>query len=164
MYGPKGSKDRFLDVDMFTSPADDRQAQRPESGICHCALIHSSEAGKREATHRLRRRPGQSGPRLPRRSAGPLRHPARPSRSSWPSIDIDGKPTTGRFTFKDKAGECLSAAGQASGSRLLLPAAGLPPDGGIVLAAAGRVDHDLWPGAGVSPASEVDHRSREGRP
>ena len=40
------------------------------------ALIYSSEAGKREATIGFRRRPGDAGPRLPRRGAGPVRRQA----------------------------------------------------------------------------------------
>ena len=52
------------------------EAQRPERGICPGPDLQQ-RGGQARGDARLRRRPGDTGPRLPRRGAGPLRRAAR---------------------------------------------------------------------------------------
>lgn len=99
---PKADKDRFLDVDMFTgSPMTAKlSGLKVEYAL---ALIYSSEAGKREAT--LAFDVGQGTQDLGFRGEVPVLFNVRPGIPVKLSItDVDGKPTTGRFTFRDKAG------------------------------------------------------------
>src|SRR5947208_2112488 len=66
------------------------------------ALLYSSEAGKREAT--LAFDVGQGTQDLGFRGEVPILFDVRPGISVKLSItDVDGKPTTGRFTFRDQA-------------------------------------------------------------
>ena len=105
VYGPKGSKDRFLDVDMFASPPMTAKLSglKVEYAI---ALIYSSEAGKREAT--LAFDVGQGTQDLGFRGEVPVLFDIRPGITVKLAIhDFDGKPTVGRFTFKDKPGASI---------------------------------------------------------
>jgi hypothetical protein len=95
-------KDRFLHVEMFTA-----QPMTPNlSGLkveYAIALIYSSDAGKREAT--LVFDVGQGTQDLGFRAETPVLFDVRPAVPVKLAItDHDGKPTVGRFTFRDKAG------------------------------------------------------------
>jgi hypothetical protein len=99
---PHADKDRFLDVEMFASPpmTATLSGLKVEYAL---ALAYSSEAGKREAT--LSFDVGQGTQDLGFRGEVPILftiHPGIPVKLSV--IDVDGKPTTGRFTFRDKTG------------------------------------------------------------
>ncbi len=98
----KGSKDRFLHVEMYTQQPMTAKLSglKAEYAI---ALIYSSEAGKREAT--LAFDVGQGTQDLGFRAEVPVLFDVRPAVAVKLSVqDHDGKPTTGRFTFRDKAG------------------------------------------------------------
>jgi len=94
-------KERFLHVEIFTS-----QPMTPNlSGLkveYAIALIYSSDAGKREAT--IGFDVGQGTQDLGFRAETPVLFDVRPAVPVKLSItDYDGKPTVGRFTFRDKA-------------------------------------------------------------
>ncbi|MFO0968444.1 MAG: CehA/McbA family metallohydrolase [Gemmataceae bacterium] len=96
-------KDRFLDVEIFHSnPLEDKL-----SGLkvqYTLALLHSSQAGKREAT--LHFDVGQLTEDLGFRGEVPVLFTVQPAIPvKLTAIDVDGTPTTGRFTFKDKLGK-----------------------------------------------------------
>jgi hypothetical protein len=98
---PKADKDRFLQVEMFTSPpmTTSLSGLKVEYAV---ALLYSSEAGKREAT--LGFDVGQGSQDLGFRGEVPILFDVRPGIPVKLSVtDVDGKPTTGRFTFRDKA-------------------------------------------------------------
>ncbi len=100
-------KNRFLDVEMFTSqPMTDKlSGLRLEYAL---ALIHSSQSGKREAT--IIFDVGQSTQDLGFRAETPVLFDIRPAIPVKLVIaDVDGTPTTARFTFKDKAGRVYPA-------------------------------------------------------
>ncbi|HEY1859577.1 MAG TPA: CehA/McbA family metallohydrolase, partial [Gemmataceae bacterium] len=102
VYNDKDGKGRFLVVEMFTSPplTADLSGLSAEYAV---ALIYSAEAGKREAT--LAIDVGQGTQDLGFRGEVPILFDVRPGIPVKLSItDFDGKPTVGRFTFKDKAG------------------------------------------------------------
>jgi hypothetical protein len=106
--GPAGKikdidiKDRFLDVEMFTAnPLTDKlSGLKVEYAL---ALIHSSQAGKREVV--LQFDVGQGSQDLGFRGEVPILFNIRPAVPVQLLItDEGGKPTTGRVTFKDKLG------------------------------------------------------------
>jgi hypothetical protein len=95
-------KNRFLDVEMFTAqPMTEKlSGLKVEYAI---ALIHSSQAGKREAT--IQFDVGQGTQDLGFRGESAVLFDVKqaiPVRLKI--IDFDGTPTTGRFTFVDRAG------------------------------------------------------------
>jgi len=93
---------RFLHVEMFTSQPMTQKLSglKVEYAI---ALIYSSEAGKREAT--IGFEVGQGTQDLGFRAETAVLFDVRPAVPVKLSIrDHDGKPTVGRFTFRDKAG------------------------------------------------------------
>ncbi len=98
----KADKDHFLDVEMYTK----RPMTAQLSGLnveYAIALITSSEAGRREAT--LAFDIGQGSQDLGFRAEVPVLFDIRPAIPVRLSVtDYDGKPTTGRFTFRDRAG------------------------------------------------------------
>ena len=99
---PHADKDRFLEVEMFTSPpmTPTLSGLKVEYAL---ALAYSSEAGKREATFGFD--VGQGTQDLGFRGEVPILFDIRPGIPVKLSVtDVDGKPTTGRFTFRDKAG------------------------------------------------------------
>ncbi len=112
-HGPVGKitnddvKDRFLEVSMFTgNPLTDKlSGLKVEYAL---ALLYSSQAGKREAI--LQFDVGQGTQDLGFRAEVPILfnvHPAIPVRLQI--SDVDGTPTTARFTFKDKLGRVYPA-------------------------------------------------------
>jgi hypothetical protein len=99
---PQADKGRFLQVELFTKPplTDKLSGLNVEYAL---ALVYSSEAGKREATFGFD--VGQGSQDLGFRGEVPVLFDVRPGIQVKLSItDVDGKPTTGRFTFRDKAG------------------------------------------------------------
>src|SRR4029077_2601113 len=95
-------KDRFLDVEMVTSnPLTDKlSGLKVEYAL---AVIHSSQAGQREAV--LQFDIGQGSQDLGFRGEVPILfniHPAVPVQLLI--TDEGGRATTGRFPFKDKLG------------------------------------------------------------
>ncbi len=98
----KAEKGRFLDVEIFGKPplTPNLSGLKVEYAV---GLIHSSEAGKREAT--LAFDVGQGTQDLGFRAEVPVLFDIRPAVAVKLSVlDQDGKPTVGRFTFKDKLG------------------------------------------------------------
>jgi hypothetical protein len=103
----KASPAHFLNVEGFTSPpmAANLSGLKVEYAL---ALIYSSEAGKREAT--LGFDVGQGSQDLGFRGEVPILFDVRPAIPVKLAItDFDGKPTTGRLTFRDKAGRVYPA-------------------------------------------------------
>ena len=100
---PADVKDRFLDVDMFT----DQPMTKKLSGLkveYAIALMHSTQAGKREAIIGFAVDQGTQD--LGFRGEIPVLFSIRPAIAVKLHVfDDDGKPTTGRFTFTDKAGK-----------------------------------------------------------
>jgi len=97
-----GDRDRFLAVEMFSSqPMTARlSGLKVEYAI---GLIYSNEAGQREAT--LSFDVGQGSQDLGFRSEIPVLFNVRPAIPVMLSIkDYDGRPSCGRFTFRDKTG------------------------------------------------------------
>lgn len=96
-------KDRFLDVEMFT----DQPMTKKLSGLkveYALALIHSSQAGKREAV--ISFAVDQGSQDLGFRAETPVLFNVRPAIAvKLEVVDVDGKLTTGRFTFTDKMGK-----------------------------------------------------------
>jgi len=95
-------KNRFLDVDLHTSPpmTDKLSGLKVEYAIL---LIHSTQAGKREATLVFDLGPGTAD--LGSRAEVPILFDIKPAIPVKLVIDdFDDTPTTGRFTFKDKLG------------------------------------------------------------
>jgi hypothetical protein len=94
--------DRFLQVDMFIAPPMTRNLSglKVEYAL---ALIYSSEAGQREAI--IGFDAGQGTQDLGFRGELPVLFTVRPAVPVRLSVrDHDGRPTTGRFTFFDRAG------------------------------------------------------------
>jgi hypothetical protein len=95
-------KNSFLDVEIFTKPpmTANLSGLKVEYAI---ALIHSTEAGKREAT--LAFDVGQGTQDLGFRAEVPVLFEVRPAVAvRLHVLDEDGQPTVGRFTFRDKQG------------------------------------------------------------
>jgi hypothetical protein len=97
-----GDKNRFLQVEMFSSaPLTANLSGLKVEYLL--ALIYSSEAGKREAT--LAFDVGQGSQDLGFRGEVPILFDVKPGIPAVLSIaDFDGKPTTGRFIFRDRSG------------------------------------------------------------
>jgi hypothetical protein len=103
----KASPDHFLDVEVFAGPpmTANLSGLKVEYAL---ALISSSEAGKREAT--LGFDVGQGSQDLGFRGEVPILFDVRPAIAVKLAVtDFDGQPTTGRFTFRDKAGRVYPA-------------------------------------------------------
>ncbi len=99
---PKGDPRRFLELEMFSAPPMTAElgGLRVEYAI---ALLLSIEAGKREAT--IAFDVGQGTQDLGFRAEAPVLFDVRPGIEVRLSIrDFDGKPTAGRFTFRDRRG------------------------------------------------------------
>jgi len=95
-------KNRFLDLEMFAkNPLTEKlSGLKVEYTL---ALIHSSQAGKREAV--LAFDVGQGSQDLGFRGEVPILFDIKPAIAvKLTAFDIDGKPTTARYTFRDKLG------------------------------------------------------------
>jgi hypothetical protein len=100
--GGKPDKDHFLQAETYNKPplTDSLSGLKVEYALI---LLYSSEAGKREVT--LAFDVGQGTQDLGFRGEVPVLFDIKPAIPVKLSItDFDGKSTTGRFTFTDKAG------------------------------------------------------------
>jgi hypothetical protein len=98
----KAGQEYFFQAEMFTAPpmTASLSGLKAEYAI---ALLYSHEAGKREAT--IGFDVGQGTQDLGFRAEVPLLFEVRPAIPVKLLVqDFDGKPTTGRFTFRDKTG------------------------------------------------------------
>ena len=145
-----GRTDRFLDVEMFSARADDAEPERPGGRVRDRADL--LERGRTtRGDDRRSTRAGDPGPRVPRRSPGALRRPARRRREAQrarPRRHADDRPVS----LRRRAGPRLSAAGQAAGAGSVLPEAHLPRARRRGAAAARQADDVLRPRARVSLA------------
>jgi hypothetical protein len=132
----KADKDRFLEVEMFTSPPMTRTLSglKAEYAI---ALIYSSEPGKREVT--LGFDVGQGTQDLGFRGEVPVLFDIRPAVPVRLSIrDFDGTPTTGRFTFRDQTGRVYPAKAKRLAPDFFFQDQVYRHDGGVVLLPPGQ--------------------------
>ena len=154
------SQDRFLQVEMFTSQPMTAEPQRAEGRIRpRPDLQQRGRQARGDA--RLRRRPGDAGPRLPRRGAGPVRRPAgRPGQARRPRLrrQADRRPLHLHATRRAASiRRRPSGSPPTSSSRSRSTA----HDGGTVLLPPGEFTHDLRPRArSTRLAEQRDHRPR----
>jgi hypothetical protein len=132
----KDEKGRFLQAEMFTAPpmTANLSGLRVEYAI---ALLYSTEAGKREVT--LAFDVGQGTQDLGFRGEVPVLFDVRPAVPVKLSIkDTDGKPTVGRFTFRDKAGRVYPSRAKRLAPDFFFQDQVYRPDGGTVLLPPGE--------------------------
>ncbi len=99
---PDDIKNRFLDIELYNKAplTENLSGLKCEYAL---ALLYSTQAGKREATFAFDI--GQGTQDLGFRAEVPVLLDIRPAVAVKLIVkDFDGKPTTGRFTFKDKLG------------------------------------------------------------
>jgi hypothetical protein len=133
---PKADKDRFLQVEMFSSPPMTAKLSGLKAEYA-LALAYSSEAGKREAT--IGFDVGQGTQDLGFRGEVPILFNIRPGIPVKLSVtDTDGKPTTGRFTFRDKAGRIYPPKAKRLAPDFFFQDQVYRPDGGTVLLPPGE--------------------------
>src|SRR5205823_4439582 len=129
-------KDRFLQVEMVSKPplTDKLSGLKVEYAV---ALLYSSEAGKREAT--LGFDVGQGSQDLGFRGEVPILFEVRPGIQVKLSVtDVDGKPTSGRFTFRDKADRVYPPKAKRLAPDFFFQDQIYRPDGGTVLLPPGE--------------------------
>jgi hypothetical protein len=134
---PQADKGRFLQVELFTKPpmTDKLSGLNVEYAL---ALVYSSEAGKREATFGFD--VGQGSQDLGFRGEVPVLFDVRPGIQVKLSItDVDGKPTTGRFTFRDKAGHIYPPQAKRLAPDFFFQQQIYRHDGGTVLLPPGQL-------------------------
>jgi hypothetical protein len=127
----KGDKDRFLDLELYTRPpmTDHLSGLKVEYAL---VLLYSKEAGKREAT--LGFDIGQGTQDLGFRAEVPILFDIRPAVPVRLRIqDYDGKPTVGRFTFRDKQGHIYPPRAKRLAPDFFFQDQIYRPDGGIVV-------------------------------
>lgn len=137
-------RNRFLDVEMFT-----RQPMTPNlSGLkveYAIALIHSSEAGKREAT--LSFDVGQGTQDLGFRGEVPILFRVKPAIPVRLRVrDWNGQPTVGRFTFKDALGRVYPPQAKRLAPDFFFQEQIYRPDGSVVYLPPGRLTMDYCRG------------------
>ena len=122
---------RFAQLEMYTAPPMTAQL----SGLTveyAIALLYSSEAGKREITVAFD--VGQGTQDLGFRGEVPVLFDIKPAIPvKLKVLDFDGKPTVGRFTFKDAAGHIYPAQAKRLGVDLFFQQQVYRADGGTVL-------------------------------
>src|SRR5262249_26008185 len=139
--GAKNLKDdrgHFLDVEIFGKPplTPNLSGLKVDYAV---ALIHSSEAGRREPT--LAFDVGQGTQDLGSRGEVPVLFDVRPAIPVQLSVlDHDGKPTVGRFTFKDKLGRVYPPRAKRLAPDFFFQDQVYRPDGGIALLPPGELD------------------------
>jgi hypothetical protein len=129
-------KDRFLHLDRFTGQpmAANLGGLKVEYAI---ALIYSSEAGKHEATIGFDLGPGTQD--LGFRAEAPVLFDVRPAIPLKLVIrDHDGKPTVGRFTFRDLAGHVFPPQARRLAPDLFFQEQIYRNDGDVVLLPPGE--------------------------
>lgn len=127
---------RFAQLEMFQAPpmTQNLSGLKVEYAI---ALIYSSEAGKRELTVNFD--VGQGTQDLGFRAEVPVVFEIKPAIPvKVKVIDFDGKPTVGRFTFKDDAGHVYPPQAKRLGADLFFQQQIYRPDGGTVLLPPGE--------------------------
>jgi EF hand len=140
----KVSREHFLDVEIYTKPpmTEGLSGLGVEYGI---ALIASNEAGKREAT--LGFDVGQGTQDLGFRGEVPVLFDVRPAlKASLSVTDFDGKPTVGRFTFKDKLGRVYPSRAKRLAPDFFFQDQVYRPDGGTVLLPPGEYEMEYGRG------------------
>jgi hypothetical protein len=133
---PHADKDRFLQVEMFTSPpmTGTLSGLKVEYAL---ALAYSSEVGKREATFGFD--VGQGTQDLGFRGEVPILFTIRPGIPVKLSVtDADGQPMTGRFTFCDQAGRIYPPKAKRLAPDFFFQDQVYRPDGGTVLLPPGE--------------------------
>ncbi|MBY0523667.1 MAG: CehA/McbA family metallohydrolase [Gemmataceae bacterium] len=133
----KPDKDRFLDVELFNKQplTANLSGLKVEYAL---ALIHSSEAGKREAT--LHFDVGQGTQDIGFRGEVPILFTIKPAIPVKLTVkDMDGKPTVGRFTFKDKAGRVYPPQAKRLAPDFFFQQQVYRADGGSVLLPPGEL-------------------------
>ncbi len=139
-----GDRDRFLQVEMFTNQpmSANLSGVKVEYAI---ALIYSSEAGKREAT--IGFDVGQGTQDLGFRAEVAPVFEVKPAIPVKLSIrDFDGKPTTGRFTFRDKTGRIYPPQAKRLAPDFFFQQQIYRHDGGTVLLPPGEFTMDYGRG------------------
>jgi hypothetical protein len=137
-------KGRFLDAEIFG-----KQPMTPSlSGLkveYMLALIHSSEAGKREVTFGFDI--GFGSQDLGFRAEVPVLFDIKPAIVVRLSIkDFDGQPTVGRFTFRDKQGHVYPLQAKRLAPDFFFQAQIYRPDGGTVLLPPGELEMEYGRG------------------
>jgi len=133
----KASRDHFLDVEIYTKPP--MTERLGGLGVEYViALLASSEAGKREAT--LGFDVGQGTQDLGFRGEVPVLFDVRPAVKVALSVtDYDGKPTIGRFTFKDNLGRVYPSRAKRLAPDFFFQDQVYRADGGHVLLPPGEL-------------------------
>jgi hypothetical protein len=127
---PNATK-RFLQLEQFTSPpmAKNLSGLKVEYVLL---LVYSSEAGRREAT--IGFDVGQGTQDLGFRGEAPVLFDVKPGVPVTLRVaDYDGKPTVGRFTFRDAAGHVYPPQAKRLAPDLFFQQQVYRPDGGTVL-------------------------------
>lgn len=127
---------RFLDLQLFTGPplTKNLSGLKVEYAVL---LVYSSEAGKREAT--LGFDVGQGTQDLGFRGEAPVLFDVKPAIKVKVGVkDETGKPTVGRFTFKDKAGHVYPPRAKRVAPDFFFQDQVYRPDGGVVLLPPGE--------------------------
>jgi hypothetical protein len=137
VYGGKDNKDRFLALEMYTSPplTATLSGLKVEYAL---ALIYSGEAGQREAT--LAFDVGQGTQDLGFRAEVPVLFEVKPGIPVKLHVtDEEGKPTVGRFTFRDKSGRVYPPQAKRLAPDFFFQQQIYRPDGGQVLLPPGEL-------------------------
>jgi hypothetical protein len=132
----EASRDRFLQPEMYTSPpmTANLSGLKLEYAI---ALIYSHEAGSREAT--IGFDVGQGTQDLGFRGEVPILFDVRPGINVRLFVkDVDGKPTVGRFTFKDRTGRVYPLQAKRLAPDFFFQQQVYRPDGGYVMLPPGE--------------------------
>ncbi len=122
---------RFLQVEVFTAPpmTADLSGLKVEYAV---VLVYSTEAGKREAT--IGFDVGQGSQDLGFRGEVPVLFDVKPAVPVKVKIqDLDGTPTTARFTFTDAAGHVFPPQAKRLAPDLFFQQQVYRHDGGTVL-------------------------------
>jgi hypothetical protein len=133
----KTDKNSFLDVELYSRPpmTANLSGLKAEYAL---ALLYSKEAGKREAT--LVFDIGQGTQDLGFRAEVPVLFDIKPAVAVRLSIlDQDGRPTVGRFTFRDKRGRVYPARAKRLAPDFFFQDQVYRPDGGTVLLPPGEL-------------------------
>jgi hypothetical protein len=130
------SRDRFLQVEMFTNPPMTAMLSglKLEYAI---VLVYSHESGQREAT--IGFDVGQGTQDLGFRGEVPILFDVRPAVQVRLRVtDFDGRPTVGRFTFRDKAGRVYPLQAKRLAPDFFFQQQIYRPDGGYAMLPPGE--------------------------
>ncbi len=133
----RGDPDRFLHVEMFSQPPMTAELSGLEVEYA-IALVYSSEAGRREAT--IGFDVGQGSQDLGFRGETPVLFDVRPAVPVQLRVrDHDGRPTTARLVFRDKAGHVFPPQPKRLAPDFFFQQQVYRHDGEIVLLPPGRL-------------------------